>query len=264
MTDETAGDSTNRFSARAGEYDRHRPDYPDEVLDYLETRDYLDLGTKVAEIGAGTGIFTEQLIGRGCEVWAVEPNAAMRGIAETNLGTRNMFHSVPAEAEDTRIDDETVDLVVAAQAFHWFDLEAAREEFERILQPPGRVALLWNLRDRDGSEFMEELESLIETYAEEYDEVVGTYESQTERLEEFFGGAEAEGTYEHRSFEHSQQVGKHGLMGLVTSFSYMPRPNAEDFGDLMGELQDLFDRHAEAGSVEILYDTELYFGTLGL
>lgn len=262
MDDDEQMDSVDRFSARAGEYMRHRPEYPQAALDFLEEQDYLGMGTKVADVGSGTSIFTRQLIGKGCEVWAVEPNAAMRTLAETQLGERAMFHSVPADAEDTRLDDGSVELVTAAQAFHWFDAEAAREEFSRILQSPKRVAFLWNIRDREGSPFMEALEDVIRTHGENYDEIVGGYERHVEKLEAFFGGTRAEGAFDHRTFEHSQTVDEHGLLGLVTSFSYMPRPNDEGFDAMVEALREVFADHAEAGSVEIQYLTELYYGTL--
>lgn len=255
-------ESVRRFSSRAGEYARHRPAYAEEALDRLETHGYLEMGTRVADVGAGTGIFTEQLIGRGCEVWAVEPNGAMRSIAETALDDRHQFHSVTGDASDIPLDDDSVELVTAAQAFHWFDREAAREEFLRILEPPERVALVWNIRDRTGSAFMEALEDVLDEHGVDYQEVVDRYEDQTDGLEAFFGGTESEDAFRHRSFDYVQTLGLQGLFGLVTSFSYMPRPGTDDFDACVAALQELFEEYAEDGSVDVRYDTELYFGRI--
>mgnify|MGYP006306543733 CR=1 FL=1 len=123
--------SVERFSSRAAEYSRHRPSYPQAALDRLEQEGWVEIGTKVADVGSGTGIFSEQLMGKGCRVWAIEPSSEMRGIAEGTLGSRSQFHSVTGDAGSIPLDDDSVDLVCAAQAFHWFDVEAARRERER-------------------------------------------------------------------------------------------------------------------------------------
>jgi len=259
MPDDDQRDSVRRFSPRAAEYTRHRPAYPRELLDFLGGEGWVGMGTKVADVGAGTGIFTEQLIGKGCEVWAVEPNGAMLTLAQTRLQSRHQFHGVPADAEDIRIDDETVELVTAAQAFHWFDLEAARSEFDRILQPPGRVALIWNIRDPEASPFMEALEDLIAEYGVDYEAVYDQFDDYIDRLDAFFGDSSS---YDHRTVDHTQTVDRQGLIGLVTSFSYMPRPNDDDFDAMIEELQTVFDDHADGGTVDVWYDTELYYGRL--
>lgn len=254
--------SVRRFSSRAGEYARHRPSYPTAALDKLETVGYLELGTSVADVGSGTGIFAEQLIGRGCEVWAVEPNGAMRTIAETSLGDRHQFHSVAGDAADIPLDDDSVELVSAAQAFHWFEPDAAREEFLRISQPPHRVALLWNIRDPHGSAFMEALEDVLDEYGVDYGHVVGNYHEQVEQMEPFFGGSEGDGAYHHRTFDHVQPLDLQGLIGLITSFSYMPRSGADGFEASIEALRALHEEYADDGSVEIVYDTQLYFGEI--
>lgn len=255
-------ESVRRFSPRAGEYARHRPDYPRELFEDLERRGYLEIGTKVADVGSGTGIFTEQLIGKGCEVWAIEPNGAMRSIAETQLMTRNQFHSLTGDASNIPLGDDSVELVTAAQAFHWFDTAGARSEFERILRPPNRVALVWNIRDREASAFMESLEALLDEHGEDYEEVRDAYENQIGRLDSFFDGTRGDGAYELRTFSHRQSVGLHGLLGLVNSFSYMPSPGADEFNAAVEDLEDLFAAHADGGSVELVYETRLFFGTL--
>src|SRR5687768_16889833 len=131
---------TARFSNRVEDYARYRPGYPAAIIEFFTTR----LGiTKadVADVGSGTGIFTALLLDAGHRVFAIEPNDAMRAEAERTLGGREGFVSVDGSAEQTTIDDASVDLITAAQAFHWFDVPATRAEFRRILRADGIVAL---------------------------------------------------------------------------------------------------------------------------
>ena len=137
---------TERFTTRAEDYARHRPSYPPGALDLLAARCGLTAAACVADLGSGTGILTGLLLERGAEVFAVEPNDAMRTYAEAQLTGRPGFHSVPGSAEATTLPPASIDLLVAGQAFHWFNLAPARAELLRILRPGRWAALLWNER----------------------------------------------------------------------------------------------------------------------
>src|SRR4051812_29902068 len=129
---------TERFSDRARDYVRFRPSYPSEAID--EVLRGLPAGIVCADVGAGTGISARLVADRGVKVIAVEPNAAMRGAATPH----ELVEWRAGTAEATGLGTAAVDLVVCAQAFHWFDPARALEEFHRILRPGGRVALMWN------------------------------------------------------------------------------------------------------------------------
>jgi len=105
---------TERFSNRADEYARWRPSYPSEAVDAMGVAP----GALVADIGAGTGISSELFLRRGCRVVAVEPNAAMRDKAEQALAAYSDFRTASGTAEATGLQDESVDAVFCAQAFH--------------------------------------------------------------------------------------------------------------------------------------------------
>ena len=141
-------DNTSRFSGKADSYQAARPGYPPELAGYLA-----DLGMKgsqVADIGAGTGIFSRFLLEKlDCTVWAVEPNEEMRGKAEEELRDVPRFFSVKGTAEATGLDSQSVSFVTAAQAFHWFSPKAFREECLRILRPNGVAVLVWNSPNYD-------------------------------------------------------------------------------------------------------------------
>src|SRR5262245_840572 len=123
-------DPTERFSARADAYARARPSYPQAVFDVLREHYTLAEGTVGADLGAGTGIFSRLLLEAGAVVFAVEPNADMRLEAERSVPSARapFFRSIAARAEETSLPAASIDLVTAAQAFHWFDIEQARRE----------------------------------------------------------------------------------------------------------------------------------------
>jgi ubiquinone/menaquinone biosynthesis C-methylase UbiE len=137
-------ESTLGFSDRVENYVRYRPDYPAKLIDTLIDTCPLNKGLTVADIGSGTGIFTQRLLARGLRVTAVEPNNAMSETAESLLPTYESFSSVYGSAEHSHLENKSVDLIVAAQAFHWFDFDKALREFERILKLTGLIALVWN------------------------------------------------------------------------------------------------------------------------
>jgi ubiquinone/menaquinone biosynthesis C-methylase UbiE len=139
-------DPKQRFSGRASSYAKARPGYPHELFDHLFSVGALSKGCKVADLGSGTGIFSELLLSHGVAVYAVEPNLEMRDLAEARLSLAPGFHSVPGCAERTTLPDGSMDAATAAQAFHWFDPDLTREELRRVLRPRGQVIMVWNNR----------------------------------------------------------------------------------------------------------------------
>src|SRR6185312_9826406 len=116
-----SNDSTKRFSDRVANYVKYRPGYPREVIDYLEKQCLLSSESKIADVGAGTGIFTNLLIEKGYEVYAVEPNGPMREEANRQLSHFDRYHSMIGTAERTGLAAKSMDMIVCAQAFHWFN-----------------------------------------------------------------------------------------------------------------------------------------------
>src|SRR5450432_356993 len=114
-------DPTGRFSNRADNYAKYRPTYPPALIACLEEQLGLRKGRQVADIGSGTGIFTELLLLKGCPVTGVEPNAAMRRAAEGRLAAYERFYSLEGRAEQTGLADRSIDLITVAQAFHWME-----------------------------------------------------------------------------------------------------------------------------------------------
>lgn len=251
-------DAASRFTGRADLYAQYRPGYPPELFAYLQRELGLNLSSVVADIGSGTGILTDSLLRFVGKVYAVEPNRAMRMIAEQSLGRAANFESVAGTAEATTLRPASVDLVIAAQAFHWFEARQAREEFSRILRPGGQVALVWNDRRTDSTPFLREYEHLLETLGTDYSAVNHRNAATAERLRAFFGS----GGYRELAFENRQEFDWHGLAGRALSSSYVPAEGHENHAAFMARLRELFDQHAVRGRVAFEYDTRLYHGAL--
>src|SRR5690606_35644369 len=148
--------STERFSSRVEAYIRSRPGYPAAVCEVLGREIGFTAGWVVADIGSGTGLSTRLFLENGNDIFAVEPKAAMRQAAEAMLAKNAGFRSVEGTAEQTSLASGSTDLVVAGQAFHWFDERQSLREFARILKPGGFVVLMWNARRLTGSPFLSE------------------------------------------------------------------------------------------------------------
>jgi SAM-dependent methyltransferase len=252
----TARDSVERFSDRVDDYDRHRPGYPPSLVRLLRLEYGVAPGREVADIGSGTGKLTELLLAAGARVYAVEPNDAMRRAAERRLASRSGFVSVEGRAEATGLPDGSVDLVTAAQAFHWFDQDATRSEFLRILRPGGAVALVWNERD-DGQALQREYEDFLRRFSVDYAEVDHRHTASRERIAAFFG---PEG-FREAEFPNGQELDLEGLHGRYRSCSYALPGGHPRLGEALAALADIFRRHQRDGRIRIDYRTRLYYGT---
>ena len=132
-------DTVERFSNRVENYVKYRPDYPGEIVAFLASRCGLTKESVVADVGCGTGISTRMFLENGNRVYGVEPNASMRAAAEKYLVSFPWFIPVDGTSVATDLETNSIDFVVAAQAFHWFDPEKTRAEFNRILKQNGHI-----------------------------------------------------------------------------------------------------------------------------
>jgi SAM-dependent methyltransferase len=244
--------STERFSDRVEQYVRYRPRYPDALLDFLVCK--IPPPATVADIGAGTGILSDQLLQSGYQVMAVEPNKPMREAAERGLSGHQAFRSVDGTAEDTTLPSSSVNAVTCAQSFHWFDRVKCRSEFDRILRPQGLIALIWNDRVREDP-LMEQYDELLRRYAPEYPHCSHRRVSQAD-IQDFFAG----GSYQLITFPNNQLLNREAFLGRVLSSSYVPLAGIPGHDALVEAFNALFDRFAVSGSVQFLYETQLYLG----
>lgn len=249
-------DSTTRFSSRVENYIKYRPHYPAEFLHTLKEECELKPDSVIADIGSGTGILTEVFLNNGNIVFGVEPNREMREAGEKLLGEYSFFRSISGIAEETTLEDHSMDFVTAAQAYHWFDHAKARQEFLRILKPHGWVVLLWNDRRMD-SPFLQEYEHLLQLYATDYAEV-NHKQFGDEQIGAFFG----EYGFRKAQYVNSQYFDFDGLKGRLLSSSYTPEEDHRNYAPMLERLRTIFDAHQINGQVSFDYDTIMFYGQL--
>jgi SAM-dependent methyltransferase len=242
-----------RFSDRVADYVRYRPDYPLSVLACLTEHCRWQGPVSIADLGSGTGLSALSFLDAGHRVYGVEPNAPMRAAAEILLAGRNGFFSVAGRAEATSLATASVDLVIAAQAFHWFDVAAARDETHRILRRGGHAAVLWNLRRTSGSAFLDRYEALLREFGTDYAAVAERY-AEPGALSTYFGA----GGYAEYCFDHAQHFDFQQLQGRLLSSSYTPAAEHPQRAPMLAELQHIFDATAVGGRVKFEYDTRLF------
>jgi SAM-dependent methyltransferase len=249
-------DPTKRFTGRVPGYAVFRPDYPEGTIELIADATGLQPGQHVADVGSGTGILTRRLLANGNRVFAVEPNAGMRAVAEHDLSEYDGFVSVDATAEDTGLGEGSIDLVCAAQAFHWFDREASRREFARILRGARPVALLWNTRRTEATPFMRDYERLLVERAVDYAQVDHTRVDET-ALRRFFSD------YTRHTIPFTEALSYQVSLGRMLSASYVAAPGQPGHDAIVDGLREAFERHQQGGRVGWVYETEIYTGRLG-
>jgi SAM-dependent methyltransferase len=253
----TFANAKQRFSNRVTDYVRYRPGYPAEILPLLKTWTNFRAEHVVADIGSGTGLLSKLFLDFGNRVFGVEPNAEMRAAGEEFLSAYPNFKSVEGSAEATTLPSDSVDFVAAGQAFHWFQMPAARNEFHRILKPGGRVLVIWNERLLDETAFQREYEALLNRFGTDYAKVSESY-PRAEQMLEFYGANE----FTSHSLPNFQEFDFEGLSGRLRSSSYAPPAGHPQFEPMMKELRRLFDAHHQSGVVRMEYRTRVYSGKL--
>jgi SAM-dependent methyltransferase len=250
-------DPTARFTDRAASYVKYRPSYPDRIIDVLREKMGLSPSWTVADIGSGTGIASALFLDSGCRVIGVEPNEAMRSRAEEAFRGRAGYSSAGGRAEATGLEALSVDLVVAAQAFHWFDRAAFRAEASRILRPPKRALLVWNDWRSGDSPFLGDYDTLLRSRMPERSESDHRNLASAD-FDAFFG----ELRWEKVSLPNPKRYDLNALKGRLLSASYAPKEGSPGYSQVAAELAEIFARHQRGGEVEFAYTTELYLGEL--
>ena len=248
-------DTIQRFSSRVENYIKCRPTYPPSILDLLREECHLTSNSVIADVGSGPGNLAELFLKNGNLVYGVEPNREMREAGERLLKPYSNFQSITGTAESTTLEDRSVDFVTAGQAFHWFDLEKAREEFSRILRPEGWVVLVWNERRTTSTPFLEAYEKMLLTYGTDY-EAVNHRQVDIGVISSFFGSGELR----LKTFDNQQVFDLEGLKGRVLSSSYTPEAGHPNFEPMLKELDAIFRAHQVGERVTFEYDTQVYYG----
>jgi len=243
MSDQQNPDWAHSFGGVADAYERGRPTYPAEAVTWLLG----DQPLTVLELGAGTGKLTRVLTTLGHDVHATDPDEAMLGVLEEQLpGVRTAV----ASAEDIPLEDRSVDAVIAAQAFHWFDLDRALPEIARVLRPQGQVCLLWNHRN-EKIPWVRRLGALIGTQEQQDDP------AQALIFSELFGFVE-----EHE-VSHWQTIDRLSIQDLVLSRSNVAVLDAEARAAKLAEVLAFYDDYGRGmDGMQLPYVTKCYRATV--
>ncbi len=249
-------DSKNRFSDRVEQYIKYRPAYPDAVISTLQLEIGLMSDDVVADIGSGTGISAQLLLEHGNTVYGVEPNEPMRKASEGLLREYNNFISVHGSSEHTGLKEGSVDVIVCAQAFHWFSPSETKREFQRIAANGAHLVILFN--DRSASDpFQQDYEMLIQEFSTDYQLVTHRNISE-EMITQFYSPY----PFKKWVFPYAQYFDLEGLIGRVVSSSYMPNEDSPDFPPLKNAIEVLFNSHKRNGIITFAYETSLYVGRI--
>ncbi len=244
-------DPKKRFSSRVENYIKYRPSYPQKIIKFLTEKKILNKNIAIADIGSGTGILSELFLKNGNKVYSVEPNPDMRKAAEKLLEKYNNFISIGGSAEKTGLQESSVDLITAAQAFHWFDVEKTKREFKKILKPNGYVVLIWNNRKKSGDNLSSDYEKLVLKYGTDYKEV----RKNEKNVNEFYESNK-------KVFYNYQDLDYDGFKGRLLSTSYITLEDNPRFNRMLEELKKIFLTYQKNGTVRLEYNTEVYYGKL--
>lgn len=220
------------FGVAASAYDRGRPSYPAAAIDWL-----LPPGaTRVLDLGAGTGKLTRQLLQRGLDVVGVEPSSGMREQLARELPDVTLLAGA---AEAIPLDDQTVDAVLVAQAWHWVDPALAVPEVARVLVPGGSLGLIWNIRD-EREEWVAQLGRIMHAHG---DEDTG---QPSPKIGPPFGPLrlhEVEWTY---------RLSRDTLVDLVASRSYVITLAEPERKAILDEVRDLLATHPALAADDVV------------
>ncbi|MCM3691057.1 class I SAM-dependent methyltransferase [Neobacillus niacini] len=248
---------TDKFSGKADVYSKSRPSYPTEYIDYVLAANNLNETSRVADIGSGTGILTWQLLERGINVVAVEPNDDMRLKAEQNLQQFEHFTSNKGSAEETSLPDNSLNLVIAAQAFHWFDQESFKLECKRILKQNAKVALVWNSRDFK-SPLIKENAEIFKKYCPNFYGFSGGIGEREEVFNQFFRNGE----FEFKRFPNELVLDFEGFLGRNLSASYALKESDKKYEFFVEAITNLFEKYRHNGKIVMPNYTRSYLGNV--
>ena len=217
------------FEAGAAAYERGRPGYPAGAIEWLRTELGLRPGRTVADVGAGTGKLTRELLSTGATVLAIEPVPGMRSVLEQVVPGAQV---IDGTAEATGLTDESVDAVTVAQAFHWFDVPRTLTELHRVLSVGGRFAVIWNRRRRE-----QPLHQAIHEITEPYREGSPSHYDSGWRESIAADGRFAAAGEIQVPFE--QEFDADGLVDRVASISFIAALDEEERGRVLGRVRGL-------------------------
>lgn len=232
-------DRARSFGAVAEAYDRGRPAYPADAVAWLAGGE----ARVVLELGAGTGKLTRQLVDQGHAVFATDPDEAMLAVLRERVPE---VSAKVATAEEIPANDRSVDVVVVAQAFHWFDHEVAIPEIARVLKPGGHVALVWNSRDERIP------------WVRRMGAILGRQDLDTSSAERLVH-SDLFGFMEETSFKHWQEIDRETILDMARSRSSFAVMGDDERENHLAEVLAFYDDYGRGmDGMRIPYVTRCY------
>lgn len=250
MTDRIHVTAAGGFSAGADAYERARPGYPPDAVASIVAALDLRPGRTLLELGAGTGKLTRLLVPTGARFMALEPVDAMRARL---VGAVPSVELVGGTAESIDLPNGSVDGIVVAQAFHWFDAIRALSEMHRVLRPGGRVALAWNRRDETVPWVRALGLAIHRASTGEPDTTDAEWRESLDRCALF-------GTWTTATFRHAQVLTRAGVLDRVASVSYVAAASPEMRASVLDEVAAMLAADpstAGLDEVELPYDAQV-------
>ena len=242
------------FAGSADSYDRARPGYEDEPLDWAFRELALDGRSVVLDLAAGTGKLSQALAARAGLLIAVEPLAGMRRLLTARAPEATLLDGT---AEQIPIGDGSVDAVFVGEAFHWFDGVRALPEIHRVLRPAGGLALLWHhVSWHDRAAWAEAFEARLREVPAP--DVRPENRPHTLRWQEAFAGNVLFTPLEHREFSHPITVDAEQIVQLVLSWSFVAALPEADRALLGRDLSQIVHNHAGDAPLELPFVTQVY------
>lgn len=243
-----------KYTNKAKYYSKYRPTYPNECVEYILSESKLKENSCVADIGAGTGIFTKKIMDKDFTTYAIESNKDM--FNELNKLKNDNLITIHTKAEKTKLSNNSIDLITVAQAFHWFDKYEFKQECNRILKENCNIALIWNEVDYNtntGKHIM----NLIEKYTNGNKLYKIDLSNNDSLVEGFFSSS-----YKKKIFSNNMELTKEQFVGDYLSKSYTPTENSKEYKEYLEDLNLLYDICSKDGLVNIEQNTYVYLGKI--
>ena len=235
------------FNAAAEAYERGRPEYPRSSVNFLLKTLNITPEKIVVDLAAGTGKFTRLLASGGAKLVAIEPVEEMRGIFSSLLPEIEILNGT---AESIPLPSASIDVVLVAQAFQWFQGKRSLQEIYRILKPYGQIGLIWNVRD-ESVEWVAKMTEIIESYRHFYHGNTPQYKSG--KWKQFFDETTLFTLLQTRTFKQVHKYDRQTLVDRVASISWIAVLPEEIQSKVLHEIRDLLDKHPMLRGKEEFY-----------
>lgn len=242
------------YFGRQNDYTKYRPEYPKELFKFL-VKNYDMKNKTIVELGAGTGKFSK-LASKYCKkIYYIEPNIDMLNEGKKYCKECNNIIFLNTCAEETQVPNNSSDIILAVQSFHWFDKKKLKEEVKRISTGNSYFAIVWNDLEDENNEFSQEYFKYINSWNTKLTGKIYQHKNIEER-QKFFTNKK----YDTHTFIHSKEYSLEMLIGLSKSLSYAPKEDSEYYEKFINGIIKIFNKYKNNDYVIFDFHTEMYIG----